>query len=204
MNRQTERKLNSLFKKSEELFLKFGYNAVTVDRIADEAGISKMTIYKYFNSKEDLLIEVIRKDIEHHADEIMRLIGESSSSIERIELLYNYSIKMAKNYSLTLIKDIVEKKSILDKVTEAKKNLILPIWQHIIKEGIENKEIRALDLEFITELLMNLPKVFANFEFLSDESEMVKFYGNFIDFLKYGLFGGKEGVKDAEKGIDEG
>lgn len=203
MNRQTERKLNSLFRKSEELFLRFGYNAVTIDRIANESGISKMTIYKYFNSKEDLFIEVIRKNIEHHADEIMRVISESSNSIERIELLYNYSINMAKNYSMTLIKDIIEKKSILDKVTEVKKNLMLPLWQFIIKEGIMNKEIRALDLDFISELLMNLPKALIGFDFLSDESKMIKFYGNFIDFLKYGLFGGKEGVKDAEEGVDE-
>lgn len=203
MNRQTEKKLNNLLEKSKELFLKYGYNAITVERIADEAGISKMTIYKYFNSKEDLFMEVIKMDIEYQADEIMKEIGKSNNSIERIELLYSYSIDITKNYSLVLIRDIVEKKSILDKVTEVKKNLMLPIWQFIIEDGIRNKEIRALNLDFISELLMNLPKALLNIDFLSDESKMLKFYGNFIDFLKFGLFGGKEGVKNAEEGIDE-
>lgn len=203
MNRHTEKKLNNLLEKSKELFWKFGYNTVTVDRIADETGISKMTIYKYFNSKEDLFMEVIKKDIEYQAVQIMKEIGKSNNSIERIELLYSYSIDIAKNYSLVLIRDIVEKKSILDKVTEVKKNLMLPIWQFIIEDGIRNKEIRALNLDFISELLMNLPKALLNTDFLSDESKMLKFYGNFIDFLKFGLFGGKEGVKNAEEGIDE-
>lgn len=203
MNRHTEKKLNNLLEKSKELFWKFGYNAVTVDRIANETGISKMTIYKYFNSKEDLFMEVIKKDIEYQAVQIMKEIGKSNNSIERIELLYSYSIDIAKNYSLVLIRDIVEKKSILDKVTEVKKNLMLPIWQFIIEDGIRNKEIRALNLDFISELLMNLPKALLNTDFLSDESKMLKFYGNFIDFLKFGLFGGKEGVKNAEEGIDE-
>lgn len=203
MNRHTEKKLNNLLEKSKELFWKFGYNAVTVDRIADETGISKMTIYKYFNSKEDLFMEVIKKDIEYQAVQIMKEIGKSNNSIERIELLYSYSIDIAKNYSLVLIRDIVEKKSILDKVTEVKKNLMLPIWQFIIEDGIRNKEIRALNLDFISELLMNLPKALLNTDFLSDESKMLKFYGNFIDFLKFGLFGVKEGVKNAEEGIDE-
>ena len=203
MNRQTEKKLNSLLEKSKELFLKYGYNAITVDRIADEAGISKMTIYKYFNSKEDLFMEVIKMDIEYQADEIMKVIRESSSSIKRIEMLYNYSIDMAKKYSLVLIRDIVEKKSLLDKVTEIKKNLMLPIFQFIIHDGIRNKEIRELDLDFISELLMNLPKALLNIDFLSDESKMIKFYGNFIDFLKFGLFGGKEGVKNAEEDTNE-
>ena len=148
-------------------------------------------------------MEVIKKDIEYQAVQIMKEIGKSNNSIERIELLYSYSIDIAKNYSLVLIRDIVEKKSILDKVTEVKKNLMLPIWQFIIEDGIRNKEIRALNLDFISELLMNLPKALLNTDFLSDESKMLKFYGNFIDFLKFGLFGVKEGVKNAEEGIDE-
>ena len=203
MNRRTEKKLKDLLEKSKELFLKYGYNAVAVDRIADEAGISKMTIYKYYNSKEDLFMEVIKKDIEHHACEIMKAISESSSSIERIETLYNYSTDMAKNYSLVLIRDIMEKKNLLDKVTEIKKNLMLPIFEHIIYEGIRNKEIRELDLDFMSELLMNLPKALLSIDFLSDENKMIKFYGNFIDFLKFGLFGEKERVKSAEEDIDE-
>ncbi|HOS68523.1 MAG TPA: TetR/AcrR family transcriptional regulator [Bacillota bacterium] len=204
MNRRTEKKLKDLLEKSKELFLKYGYNAVAVDRIADEAGISKMTIYKYYNSKEDLFMEVIKKDIEHYACEIMKAISESSSSIERIETLYNYSTDMAKNYSLVLIRDIMEKKNLLDKVTEIKKNLMLPIFEHIIYEGIRNKEIRELDLDFMSELLMNLPKALLSIDFLSDENKMIKFYGNFIDFLKFGLFGEKERVKSAEEDIDEG
>lgn len=203
MNRQTEKKLKYLLEKSKELFLKYGYNAITVDRIANEAGISKMTIYKYFNSKEDMFMEVIRKDIEYQADEIMKAISEGSCSIDRIETLYNYSTNMAKNYSLVLIRDIMEKKSLLDKVTEIKKNLMLPIFEFIISEGIRNKEIRELDMGFISELLMNLPKALLNIDFLSDEGKMIKFYGNFIDFLKFGLFGGKEGVKSAEEDINE-
>jgi len=203
MNRQTEKKLNNLLDKSKELFLKYGYNAITVDRIANQAGISKMTIYKYFNSKEDLFMEVIRKDIEYQANEIMKAIGENGSSIERIEILYNYSTDMAKNYSPVLIRDIMERKSIVDKVTEIKKNFMLPIFEFIISEGIRNEEIRELDMGFISELLMNLPKALLNIDFLSDEGKMIKFYGNFIDFLKFGLFGGKDGVKSAEEDIDE-
>ena len=98
----------------------------------------------------------------------------------------------------------MEKKNLLDKVTEIKKNLMLPIFEHIIYEGIRNKEIRELDLDFMSELLMNLPKALLSIDFLSDENKMIKFYGNFIDFLKFGLFGEKERVKSAEEDIDEG
>ncbi len=42
-----------------EVFLQHGYSKVTMDEIASHLAISKKTIYKFFSSKEDLLIEVI-------------------------------------------------------------------------------------------------------------------------------------------------
>ena len=57
MANQSQKKFDRLMEKSKELFWKYGYNGVSVDQIAKEAGISKMTIYKHFSSKEDLLFK---------------------------------------------------------------------------------------------------------------------------------------------------
>ena len=40
---------------SGDMFLKLGFKSVTMDDIANEMGISKKTIYKYFNNKEHLV-----------------------------------------------------------------------------------------------------------------------------------------------------
>ena len=45
----------SILKKSGEIFLKFGFKSVTMDDIANELGISKKTIYKYFKNKVELV-----------------------------------------------------------------------------------------------------------------------------------------------------
>lgn len=54
---QSEIKYNRLMEKAEELFISLGYKGVSMDQIAKEAGISKMTIYKYFSSKEELFVK---------------------------------------------------------------------------------------------------------------------------------------------------
>jgi len=46
-----------ILKKSGEIFLKLGFKSVTMDDIAQEIGISKKTIYKYFKNKAHLLDE---------------------------------------------------------------------------------------------------------------------------------------------------
>ncbi|WP_368579029.1 TetR/AcrR family transcriptional regulator [Acinetobacter pittii] len=35
------------------------YTAVGIDRIIAESGVSKMTVYKYFNSKENLIVKCL-------------------------------------------------------------------------------------------------------------------------------------------------
>ncbi|OIQ81415.1 HTH-type transcriptional regulator YjdC [mine drainage metagenome] len=44
-----------------ELFSSRGINATSVDTIVAEAGIAKVTLYKYFKSKEQLILEYLRQ-----------------------------------------------------------------------------------------------------------------------------------------------
>ncbi|PWG04532.1 TetR/AcrR family transcriptional regulator [Polaribacter aquimarinus] len=46
-----------IIKKASELFLNLGFKSVTMDDIAKELGISKKTLYKYFNNKQSLVEE---------------------------------------------------------------------------------------------------------------------------------------------------
>jgi AcrR family transcriptional regulator len=42
-----------------DLFSRHGVQAVGIDRIIDEAGVAKMTLYRHFRSKDDLAIAVL-------------------------------------------------------------------------------------------------------------------------------------------------
>lgn len=52
---------------ASELFATRGINATGVDTIVASAGIAKMTLYKYFKSKEQLIVEYLKKH-----DDILR------------------------------------------------------------------------------------------------------------------------------------
>lgn len=61
--------------KSGDMFLKLGFKSVTMDDIANEMGISKKTIYKYFNNKDHLVDETVlyvQKAIDKVIGEIMQ------------------------------------------------------------------------------------------------------------------------------------
>lgn len=49
---------------AKEQFLAFGFSKVTVDEIAAKLGMSKKTLYKFFPSKEEMMHELVRVEIQ--------------------------------------------------------------------------------------------------------------------------------------------
>ncbi|HWR60382.1 MAG TPA: hypothetical protein VN580_02150, partial [Clostridia bacterium] len=152
----------------------------------------------------ELFVAVMRNNIRRHMDEARRLMDKKYHTVEKIGALYDYSINAAKLYPHILLKDIVERKSLFESIGAIKQETALPLWRYILEDGISKKEIRNIDLNFISELLMNLPYAIKNLDFLEDEDKLMKFYRNFIDFIKYGLLGGLEVVEDGEGCTHEG
>jgi len=55
-----------------ELFLQSGYEAVTVEQIAQAAGISRRTFFRYFTNKSDLFVADARRRYEQVCAEMQR------------------------------------------------------------------------------------------------------------------------------------
>ena len=64
-----------------ELFVERGYAGTRLEDVAAQAGVSKGTLYLYFENKEDLFKAVVRENIvvriSESADEVMRFDGSS-------------------------------------------------------------------------------------------------------------------------------
>jgi len=76
-----------------ELFLDKGYEATTLDEIAEAAGISRRTFFYYFESKDEILTAYLGR----RTDELMAAVLESSSAGEPIDVVCNALLKLASN-----------------------------------------------------------------------------------------------------------
>lgn len=63
---------DAIKKSARELFRKYGYNKTSVNQLARESNIAKATIYKYFDSKEIILHEVLMDYIRENVDGILQ------------------------------------------------------------------------------------------------------------------------------------
>lgn len=72
------------------LFNEGGFRSTGVDRILAEAGVAKMTLYKYFPSKDDLILEALRRrDLRWRQWMRDELVRASRDPRERIIALFD-------------------------------------------------------------------------------------------------------------------
>ena len=69
-------KRTMLIEKALETYYRGGFQAVGMDRLARETGISKTSMYKHFRTKEELILEVLKLRDENFRNWFVRRIDE--------------------------------------------------------------------------------------------------------------------------------
>jgi len=75
---------------AEKLFNCRGYNAVGIDLIRDEAAVSKTTIYRYFSSKTELIIKVLRRRHGRFQDSLGAAVNASTTPKNQLQALLDW------------------------------------------------------------------------------------------------------------------
>ncbi len=133
---------------AEKIFFPHGIKNTTMDQIAEEAELSKGTLYLYFKNKEDLLLEIAVKGLDKLGELMNQAFDDNKTGLENA---YN----MGKTYHQFSIhyKDYYEslvyfESQTLDKISSRKINKIirtnspLAIIKDVLDKGKEDKTIR--------------------------------------------------------------
>ncbi|HEQ99512.1 MAG TPA: TetR/AcrR family transcriptional regulator [candidate division Zixibacteria bacterium] len=70
---------------AEKLFAKSGFHGTDVDQVARTAGVSKGSVYNYFDSKEEILISVIEEGVDELDKKMRRYISPLDDPIEKLK-----------------------------------------------------------------------------------------------------------------------
>ncbi len=68
------KKRDHLVAVAADLFHRHGYHAVGIDRVLEEAGVARMTLYNHFKSKDELILAVLRRRDEKFRNWFMRTV----------------------------------------------------------------------------------------------------------------------------------
>jgi len=99
-------KMGHIVKSTIELCNRYGTQKVTIDEIAEHANVSKVTIYKYFNSKEDLITTVISKIYSDIIKSTAELIDSECDFMEKLNIIMQSKIKSLELFNGDFLKDL--------------------------------------------------------------------------------------------------
>lgn len=68
-NRRSQRARHAVLRAADDLLVEQGYGNLTIERLAARAGVSKQTIYRWWTSKAEILVEAYATDV---AEELRR------------------------------------------------------------------------------------------------------------------------------------
>ena len=189
-------KVIAILDTAKKMFGRYGLRKTSIDEVARMARVAKGTIYNYFGSKDQVYLEVLRRE----ADEIMEKV---SSSVAR-EVLPNdklYAFARAKfKYMrhainiLNLDREGIEKllpsaETIRNDFFEREVNLI----QSILKEGIEKDIFHINDVIITARAIAHSLRGFELNWLIQESRERIGYYlDELMNVLFYGLISGKK------------
>lgn len=217
-SRRRQELKEAIIKAAERVIVKRGYAAMTMDDVAMEAELSKATVYNYFGSKGDLVLELFLEYFDQFYKKICEIKSQLCPLIDKLRQIIAYFL-LSHQERESLSRILMVDKAFLQKMRffvggemarspgrkrdlmseiKYRRKMVLDEVAAIYAEGIEKGELRPLDPAIATQLTEAILQGFIHSRFwgrprlaVEKETELL------LDFILHGL-GGKQ---DSAKGV---
>jgi len=162
---------NRIIETTKEKLIKYGYKKVNLDLIASELKISKRTIYENFNSKDDLILEILNEIMNEYRNKIKIIIDELDNStnnfLDEIKKIWEI---MSEHISFFTNENIIELKQLsflisnkCTNIDDERKEYMYKFFINGVQKGYFNKNV---NFEILYEIYHNSIKSLLNGDFL--------------------------------------
>jgi AcrR family transcriptional regulator len=168
-----EKATKAIIDEALKVFVKKGYNGTTMTEIAQNIGVSKGTLYQYFDSKEALFEGVLRKGVTDFEDELS-LIKKEDVSFLTSKKFYD-SLKdmdlLPSSLALEVLQETLTNQSLNKAVCNSYTSILSSFEQMLINNSISNgvnAKIIALGLLSLHEGLTGFEETGVNKKIIID------------------------------------
>ncbi len=134
-----------------KLFLRYGLRGITMEEISDELGVSKKTIYNYFESKADIVDMLLQRHLNNKNESMWEAISHGKNAIEILIGITNLMKETIQDIPPLVKRDLVKHFPLqLKKSNEELKNKIYEYIKQNVLTGIDQGLYRSnLNVELI-------------------------------------------------------
>ena len=153
---KTEAKERAILDAAAKVFATKPFHGVLIDEIASDAGIGKGTIYRYFETKDELYFATTLHILDRLAEVLSEALAQERSAARRLERIARENLRFY--WDRRFLFPFLETDGIPGRREELlqRREAILRFAQEAILAGIEQRELRGIDARIGAELFIGL------------------------------------------------
>jgi AcrR family transcriptional regulator len=187
---QVNKKRHTILAAAVRLFKQYHPNKVNIRDIATEANVSVVTIYNHFQSKEGLILEVVKLVVSQQIERLKNIATGNISFEEKIEAIIFKQTQLITEFHPDFLK-LMENSNIVDYLNNNYKDQLLKLFLGVIKQG---RKENCINLNVPDSFIINLFDLF-NRDIQSGNSLLLAncsiddLHNKIIEIIIYGLSG---------------
>lgn len=175
-----------ILERTTAVYMKYGIKSVTMDDLARELGMSKKTIYKYFDDKNDLVRSIVEMKVEMDKAICLNCQQQSENAIDDLITFSKLIVEHFGNVNPAVVYEmrkyyqeawqVMENHKWQFALSQITKNMQRGIDEGIYRSNIDIKIISRLYVASIDNMLN--PEIFPwpEFKFQQVFNEMIRFH----------------------------
>jgi len=165
-------------KTAVNLFWKHGFTRVTVEEICREAGVSKMTFYKYYRNKNDLVKSIMEEKINESIVTYREIMASGLPYTSKVEKIILLKMEQTREMSSEFFRDYFnsgdeELMAFMNKKTRMTVEMVTEDFRRAQEQGLIREDIR---IEFIMYFMNKMLH-------LAQDKELKKHYPSMNDLI---------------------
>lgn len=155
---KTATKQETILEAASHVFAAKEFHRVLIDDVAAEAGIGKGTVYRYFQTKEDLYFSTILRGLDRLHEILSAALPQEPSPVARLERIARETLSFFWNQRSLLMLLYREEKRMTARREEfrVRRDRILRLVQETLVQGIGRREFRGVDARISAEMFLGM------------------------------------------------
>lgn len=167
---------------AEALFNRYGIKRVRVEEICRDAGVSKMTFYKYFSNKIDLAQQIWSLWVDQGCAKLDEIDALDVLLPEKIRLMFQWKTDFIKGLNREFVEELMGLRIRPDQ------QRIMDRFMAFIAKAQKRGEIRAdIKPQFLIAVIDKFYELAENKELVNQYDDLVEFNREIKSFFWYGI-----------------
>jgi AcrR family transcriptional regulator len=193
--RRRSKKRERIVETATELFTKHGIRRITVEEICREAGTSKMTFYKYYGNKIELLRHIWQNWFDEGYGKLNEIDSMEISFKEKMELLIEWKMELIKKMSPEFIGEILHAAPELAEFIHEMRNKNISLFMEFVTKAQERGDMRRMHPAFFMAAMNKIQEILYDEDLARVYPDRLGLIREVHNFLFFGILPVSEGHK---------